>query len=246
MVRVVIGTEPAQYIAQKVLEFSIRTNTTSDVEIHFAFQKEKRMGGTGFGFTRFYLPGMFDFKGRAIYLDADQVVLADIADLERQLDDEHAIALVQKPEGTFNDHKQVDANQSSVMVLDCAKLAHWKQDTLFDRVIPNNQTPKEGEILYRDFIYLTWEDQSVIQPLDPRWNHMNLLRDDTKLIHYTYVRGQPWKKPSHPLSKFWAEWLVKAMAAGYVTRAELAREVLRRHIHPYYLRYVASGAKQAA
>jgi len=81
MIRVVIGTEPNQYVPQKVLEYSIRTNTDADVDIRFVHQSEKRMGGTNFGFVRFHVPEIFGFEGRAIYLDADQLVLGDIAEL---------------------------------------------------------------------------------------------------------------------------------------------------------------------
>lgn len=203
MIRVVIGTEPNQYVPQKVLEYSIRTNTEAEVDIRFVTQAERRMGGTNFGFVRFHVPEIFGFEGRAIYLDADQLVFGDIAELERQLDGEHAIATVTAPEGTFGGRPVEVANQSSVMVMDCAKLTDWRPDELLKMVVHNKETPGPGQIRYKDFMYLGFVDQKKIQPLDPRWNHFNIIRDDTKLVHFSYVKGQPWKKPSHPLSRTW-------------------------------------------
>jgi len=129
-------------------------------------------------------------------------------------------------------------NQSSVMVLDCGKLADWRPQELLETVVPNSETPGPGQIRYKDFMYLGFVDQEKIQPLDPRWNHFNIIRDDTKLVHFSYVRGQPWKKPGHPLARTWTDWMKRAMVAGCLTKGELAREVLRRHIHPAYARYV--------
>lgn len=246
MVRIVIGTEPSQYVPQKVLEHSIRVNTRSPVDIHFVHQKEKRMGGTNFGFVRFYLPSLFDYSGRAIYMDADQLVLADVAELDAALDGDHAIALVTQPEGMFKGRPVKPGNQSSVMVVDCAKLTDWRPETMFDHIVPNTETPETGQIRYADFMNLTWFDPALIQSLDPRWNHFNIVRDDTKLVHFSHVRAQPWKKPSHELAPTWTEWLKAAMAAGAIRKRELAAEIAKGHIHPTYLRRLIDSGSATA
>jgi hypothetical protein len=245
VVRIVIGTEPNQFIPQKVLEYSIRANTRADVAIRFETQRENRVGGTNFGFVRFYVPSLFDYAGRAIYLDADQLVFGDVAELERELDGEHAIAVVTRPEGTFGGRPVDVRNQSSVMVLDCGRLRDWDPAHLFDNVIPNGRTPGPGEITYKDFMYLDWVEPAKLQPLDPAWNHFNIVRPDTKLVHFSYVRGQPWKTPSHGLTPVWSDWLRRAMQAGAVTRGDLARAILKRHVHPYFVRFLGAGGRRA-
>ena len=238
MIRVLIGTEASQYIPQKVLEYSIHANTRQEVECRAITQDIARVGGTRFGFVRFQIPRLCDFTGRAIYLDADQLVLADIAKLNRVLDGkDKAIALVDDPLGYFGNRPVPKHLHTSVMVLDCSRLKHWDGDKMFSNVIPNKSERQPGQIHYRDFMNLVWEDRDTIQSLDPRWNHFNIIRRDTRLIHFSHVVSQPWKRPRHPLSRFWGHWLRKAIKAGYVSRWRLVLEVFRRHIHPVYLIY---------
>lgn len=237
-IRVMIGTEPAQRVPQIVLEHSIRTHTSGPVDVCFVQQPGKRVGGTKFGFVRFLVPSLCDYRGRAIYLDADQLVLSDLRSLHDALDAERAIGVVHDLEGTFGGAPVEPRNETSVMVLDCARLSAWNPETLFERVVPNRATPGAGEISYRDFMRLAWVDPATIQHLDPRWNHYNVVRDDTKLVHFSHVREQPWKRPSHALTPFWESWLVRALDAGCLGRGDVVREVLRRHLHPRFLRHV--------
>ena len=98
---VYIGTEANQYIAQKVLEYSIQKNTRSKVNIHAVKQDKKRVGGTNFGFVRFMVPQLNNYRDKAIYLDADQLVFTDINEMASELDDNFSIGLVNEPQGTF-------------------------------------------------------------------------------------------------------------------------------------------------
>lgn len=237
MIRIVIGTQANQYLPQRVLEYSIRKHSSEEVEILPTRQTVQRRGGTRFGFVRFCVPSIFDYTGRAIYMDADQLVLGDVAELAANLDDDHAVAVVQEPEGTFDGEAVEPRNETSVMVLDCEKLKQWDPDHLFENVVANGKTLLPGQIRYKDFQRLSWLDHALIQPLDPRWNHYNLLCDDTRLVHFSHVRDQPWKRPSHPLASLWGRWLGEAIAAGFLTRPEILREVALMHLHPHFLRH---------
>lgn len=237
MVKVVIGTERNQYIAQKVLEYSILKNASKEVEIQFATQQEGRKGGTNFGFVRFHVPELCGYSGKAIYLDADQLVFDDINNLAASLDDNHAVALVNSPEGYFGDKPVGQHNQTSVMVLNCDQLKDWNPQTMFDPVVPNRTELREGQIHYRDFMMLSWFDQSRIQPLDARWNHFNIITPETKLVHFSHVRSQPWKNPKHKLTEQWGLWLRDAIRDGYLARWDLVRDVFLGHLDRYFLRY---------
>jgi len=236
MIRIVIGTESSQLIPQKVLEYSIRAHTQQPLEVHVIKQDVARVGGTNFGFVRFVIPSYFNFQGRAIYMDADQLVFSDVLDLWDSLDDQHAIALVQKAEGTFNGKPVLEGNQTSVMVLNCEKLHDWKPESIFSNVIPNRQTPNSGQILYRDFMMLKWLNSENLHSLPATWNHFNIVKDDTRLVHFSHVRSQPWRQKNHPLIGLWRSWLRRAIKDKAVTRIQLAREILRGHIHPLFLR----------
>jgi lipopolysaccharide biosynthesis glycosyltransferase len=237
MIQIAIGTQSNQYIPQRVLEHSIRAHTKHEVDIRPTRQTVRRVGGTKFGFVRFCVPEVFGYHGRAIYMDADQLVLADVQDLVDQLDADHAIGIVRHIEGTFAGEPVEPRNETSVMVQDCEKLKTWDPATLFDGVVANDETPGPGQIRYKDFIRLAWVDPALIQEIDPRWNHYNIHRDDSKLIHFSHVREQPWKRPDHPEREFWEEWLVRTLRAGALTRGDIVKAVAKLQLHPHFLRH---------
>ena len=239
MINVVVGTEPNQFIAQKVLEFSIRKHARKPVNIRFETWQGKRVGGTNFGYVRFMVPQICGYQGKAIYMDADQLVFRDLNELAEQLDDAHSIALVNQPVGYFGGKPVAQHNQTSVMVLNCEKLKSWTPE-IFSNVVPNDKPLAPGQIHYKDFMSLKWFGSDEIKPIDPMWNHFNEVSEKTKLVHFSYVRAQPWKRPRHPLTKVWSQWLKRAIGEGAVTRMELFREVMRGHVHPYFLRFVVS------
>ena len=235
---VYIGTEDDQLIPQKVLEYTIHRHAKTPVQVRAVKQEAERVGGTNFGFVRFLVPQMNGYQGKAIYIDADQLVFTDINELAQELDDSHTIALVNQPVGFFGGKPVGQHNQTSVMVLDCGKLRDWNPETMFSHVVANRAERNEGQIHYRDFMMLTWFDQSQIKAIDPRWNHYNIVEPDTKLTHFSYVRNQPWKNPSHPLTEFWGKWLREAVRAGAVGRWELFKEIRRGAIHKKFLTYM--------
>jgi len=178
------------------------------------------------------------YEGKAVYLDADQLVFSDINDMLNELDENHTIGLVNNAVGTFGNKPVGQVNQTSVMIMDCAKLKSWNPETMFDHVVPNRSALEEGQIHYRDFMKLDWFDQAEIQSIDNRWNHFNIVEDDSKLTHFSYVREQPWKNPSHPLAKFWGEWLREAIRANAVSRRELLSEIWRGSVHKRFVSYL--------
>ena len=122
------------------------------------------------------------------------------------------------------------------MVLNCEKLKDWMPDILFNNVVSNKAELLNGQIHYKNFMKLDWFDQSQIQSIDPAWNHFNIVKKDTKLTHFSHVRSQPWKNPSHPLCDFWHEWLTEAIRNRGVGRFELLLEILKGHVDKRFLR----------
>ena len=236
MLQIVIGTQPNQYLGEKVLEYSIRKSASREVEIRRVKQERASPGGTRFGFVRFLVPHLCNFRGRALYLDADQVVLGDVHELAAELSEPCAVGLVRKVEGTFSGAPVEERNETSVMVLDCEKLRSWDPEKLFDPVVPNGSPLAPGQIHYRDFMRLAWLAPSLVQEIDPRWNHYNIVRDDTKLVHFSHVREQPWKRPRHPFTSFWEGWLAETLAAGALRRSDVLKAVALGHVHPHFLR----------
>ena len=81
MVRIFIGTDADLHSdAEKVVEWSIRKYTSSDVQINF-IRPGWKSGCTGFTNHRFLVPELCGHEGYAIYLDVDMLVLGDIEEL---------------------------------------------------------------------------------------------------------------------------------------------------------------------
>src|SRR5689334_22832572 len=125
-IRVYVGSQEAQMLAVKVLEFSIRRQASLPVEvfplhhtqIEFPLPKDVRnRPRTPFSFQRFYIPALAGFQGRAIYLDSDMQVFRDIRELWT-LPFEGADLLAVREPGESGRRPQF-----SVMLLDCDALA---------------------------------------------------------------------------------------------------------------------------
>ncbi|WP_126148116.1 glycosyltransferase [Synechococcus elongatus] len=237
--RIYIGTEANQYLAEQTLIYSIRKHLSDpSIEIIPLTQTQQRVGGTRFGFVRFTLPQAMGYQGKALYLDADQLALTDLAPIFDLLPDDKAIACVYEAEGLYNGKPHVQTWHTSVMLLDCEQLA-WQPDELFATVVPNKQEPKPGQIRYRNFMELQWFEQERIAKLPPSWNHFNIVTPETNIVHFSHVRSQPWKNPRHELTDFWLGYLKEAIAAGYLRRRDVVAAVARGHVHPWTLKAIA-------
>jgi hypothetical protein len=75
---------------------------------------------------------------------------------------------------------------TSVMLLDCAKLAHWRCAEQFDEMFAFKRD-------YMDWIGLGLEPRETIALFENEWNDFDRLTPQTKLLHNTKRRTQPWK-----------------------------------------------------
>lgn len=227
-IRICIGTEPKTELMRYVLQYSILRRTASAVEftpMSGTWWDTKTAGlstartGTGFSTRRWLIPEYFEWAGRAIYLDADQIVLADIEGLWDMPD-------VQPCEGcaawmTYQQAPWIPAKtptpvyNSSVMVIDCeaAKHANWD----FQRLVNIITNPKAPVAEYRKFMYPDW---MRINPeiISNDWNSLDTTSETTKLLHYTDEPRQPPYFPSGNLASLWREELVEALKAKYIPK----------------------------
>jgi lipopolysaccharide biosynthesis glycosyltransferase len=80
-VRIFIGYDPRQPIAYNVLQHSIISRSSKPVQITPLILDQlpiKRRGLTEFTYSRFLVPWLCNYEGRALFLDADMLCLADI------------------------------------------------------------------------------------------------------------------------------------------------------------------------
>lgn len=227
VIHISIGSEPSQEIAAAVLRSSILRRTSRPVAFstswdpsqgwHPAMQEVPRLKrGTGFNTWRWLVPRLYANRGRAIYLDADQVVLADIGELWDQLQPGKIFACVTDAVGIFGKKiPEPGAVQTSVMVMDCES-CDWNPGALFDQVL-KDQMP------YKDLMQARFLERGRIQSIDPAWNHFGIHRPDTKLLHWSHVASQPYRNAKHETAGIFKQELHASIRAGHVTRGDVFR-----------------------
>lgn len=205
---VYIGYDSRFPIPAKVAEHTLRQNSSIPLAVHFldlahlrschGFDRENDpLQSTEFTYTRFLVPYLCGYEGKALFADNDIVVLGDvaeIADLPMQgpTDNgwsDYALRVVKHDHQVDDGSKKMYGaiqtayprkNQSSVMLMNCAKLKLWT----FMKV----QTAS-GAYLHR---FQDISDEQI-GDLPPEWNHLDHYEEGkTKLLHYT--SGGPWYK----------------------------------------------------
>lgn len=174
-VRIFVGSESAQYRAERILVWSIEQVRDPSRVYEIYLMKElkgfnRRKWLTGFTNYRFAIPTFAGQAGRAIYNDVDQIYLADPGELfDHDMGDHGFLSIAQ--------------NDSSVMLMDCTKMARvWSLDAA--------KFEKKNTLLQRTLgIPRLWGK------LEPEWN----ARDEeyrpghSKVLHYTALHTQPWQ-----------------------------------------------------
>lgn len=171
MLKVFIGYDARQPVSYNVLQHSIISRSSQPVSITPLVLNQlplKRQGLTPFTYSRFLVPYLNGFEGWALFLDADMLVLDDIAKLFEMADDRYSVMVVK------NEHR---FEWSSVMLFNCAKC----------------KILQPAYIETADNLHgLGWANPDEIGGLPEEWNHLvgyDKPRDDAKLVHYT--QGTP-------------------------------------------------------
>lgn len=214
-----VGSDKFQHAAgaEKVLEHSIRKHATCPVQMHWMRSGDaplwaasefgdpgtwklgrpvdhawpKRGWGTPFSSFRFAIPELMGFQGRAVYMDADMVVLGDVRELlERPL---------RRP------WTCIDPRITDVSIIDCAAFQspRW----------PSISTMKPSGASAGHYVGLLNQLGWIDPTLPPTWNcrdgtHTDGWNSETRLLHFTVVPTQPYRPyPSvsyqpHP----WPRW----------------------------------------
>ena len=189
---VFIGYDPREAIAYHVCANSIIRNASAPVAIIpvalnlFTDYKETHGDNSNhFVYTRFLVPYLMDFRGRAIFIDGDMVVRGDIIELYESLNTGYDVAVVKHDYKTRMPVKYMGApnedyprkNWSSVIVWDCQSYPNR-------RLTPDFVQKQPGSFLHR----FSWIDDDRIQALPIEWNWLpDELGENTdaKLLHYT-------------------------------------------------------------
>jgi len=203
-VRIFLGTELRQYRAERVFCWSIEQVRDPGRVYEIYLMKEladfdRRGWLTGFTNYRFAIPHFAGGTGRAIYNDADQIYLADPAELfDTDLGTHSFLALSDR--------------DTAVMLIDCARMA-----AVWTLAAAQHERRRSMEAKARMVPGLRGQ-------LDPTWHARDAeyVPNRSKLLHYTAIHMQPWRPfpqryayQRNPAGQVWFALERAADVAGY-------------------------------
>lgn len=195
--KVFIQSNNKQFLGAVLARFALKKNSTSpdlfDVEILNVdeldvfknFQGKKYLRDNreitynpndlqSFTLSRFMPPELAGYRGRVIVIDPDIFSIADINELFNFDLKNHALAVCRKKNGW----------DSSVMLLDCDKLRHWRMADFLNKL-------EKKEVDYTTVMSLA--NETSITELPRVWNSIDCLNENTKMLHTSHRLTQPWK-----------------------------------------------------
>jgi hypothetical protein len=176
-IRIFIGYDPRETVAFSVLAHSINVRASRAVSITplmlsqlgAIYTRERHpLQSTDFSFTRFLVPYLCEYRGWALFMDCDMLVLDDIARLWELRDERFAVQVVKHNHVPREEVKFLNAaqtkyekkNWSSVMLFNCAKCT---------ALTPQFVNTASGLELHQ-FKWLV--DDALIGEIPHRWNHL--------------------------------------------------------------------------
>lgn len=195
--RVFIGYDPRERVAVNVLADSFQARSSLPLligqvrldQLAGVYQRERDpRQSTDFSFSRFLVPWLAGYQGWALFIDADMLCLADLAELWALRDERYGVQLVKHQhvceQGLkFQGMPQTPygrKNWSSVMLFNCARCT---------ALTPELVNSASGLELHQ----FHWLADEQIGALPPEWNVLvgvQPLPAAPKILHYTL--GGPW------------------------------------------------------
>lgn len=132
---------------------------------------------------RFMPPEKMAYQGRAVVIDPDVFAVGDVWDLLSR--DMHGKAILCRPRDRRS-RSVAGRMATSVMLLDCAQLRHWRVEAQFESMF-------RQELDYKDWITLVNEPRESIGLFESGWNDLDRFSRATRMLHTTKRWTQPWK-----------------------------------------------------
>lgn len=247
VIRVYVGADRSQLLAVPVLEYSIKRHTTAKVEVipmldlPVPVPKDPRNGQrTGFSFSRFCIPKLAGYKGKAIYMDADMLVFKDIRSLWN-LPFNGAKILIQE-EVKFTDVTMAKENapkvrkkQCAVMLLDCENL-DWDVEKIVQGLDDGQYNYDQ---LMSELCILPESEVGYSVPFE--WNSLEHYDPTTCLIHYTDMGTQPWVSTRNSNGYLWFDEVRRMIAADELDLQTIKDEIAQGHFRPSLINEIRYG-----
>lgn len=248
-IRIFIGSSLRNFVEERVfvysltkyskqpIEINIIDGETGSVTLHTGEVRElpfnisnQISGATAFSLARYAIPKWCDYQGKAIYCDSDQIVLTDILELwSYDLSDSSASAVPVKSSKSSKHYvdnfleklKNCDDQYylTSVMIIDCSKLKHWD----INKIVKDLE---EKKFSYTELMFLGSSFRNrftSVKALPSEWNHLDILLEDSKLLHFTDLTSQPWLFHHNKTGYLWEQYFLEAVEQGFITKEELEK-----------------------
>lgn len=206
--RIFIGWDSHEAECADVLAYSLREHSSVPLDIRYLklpeldFHRTRDpLQSTEFTYSRFLVPYLCGYQGKAVFLDCDMLCLGDIKELDDLDMRPYALRVVKhdyRPTATTKMDGQVQTvyprkNWSSLMLINCARLQLWTKEVV---------ETQSGAYLHR----FQDIDDELIGEIPKTWNTLDWMDEHTKLIHYT--SGGPWfeRCKDHPYGQIWLDW----------------------------------------
>lgn len=238
-IRIFVGTDRSQLLAVPVLEHSIKRHAQHPVEVYAMLDLPVRQPRdprerqrTGFSFSRFCIPKLCGYQGKAIYMDADMVVRKDISELW-DLSFDGAKVIIQEPlndtqsntEGKSGAPKK-RIKQCAVMVIDCER-TKWDINTIVESI--DNREFSYEELFYHLCVL---EESEIKFGIPFNWNSLEHFDSTTANLHYTDVYTQPWSSPFNKNAWVWFEEVRMMLESGALTWDQIQTEIDQGFFRP--------------
>lgn len=237
-IRIYVGTDRSQALAVKVLEFSAKRRTSREVQVIPMLDLPvppihdlRNSPRTGFSFSRFMIPALANYQGRAIYMDADMLVLKDIQELW-DIPFHGRKIIIQKDLTTQQSSKAKTGTptrrirQCAVMLIDCEK-CDWDIRQIVDGL---NDKKFDYEDLMYDLCIL--QESEISQDMPFEWNSLEHWDESTGNIHYTDMNTQPWVYSGNPHAHHWFAEVRAMIDAGALQWSEIRNEINLGYFRP--------------
>lgn len=233
--RVYIGADEPQSIAAKVLEYSILKHASKPVQVTHTpkimwpkdSNKPKNSSGT-ISLSRFAVPELSSFSGRAMYCDADMLAFGDISSLWDFCFGSHTILCTSQhktADKSKHDQTFIPWFEKGMVMLDCQRL-NWRVQDIIHRLSNsrlNNKITPENLILE--------PEENVGDKLPSSWYSVDCYEiDSTNLLHYKNKENQPWKYTTNQYRFLWIREFKNAIRDGAISIEEVAASARKGYV----------------
>ena len=218
MINIFIGYDSEEKVAFNVLAYSILKHSTRPVSITPVYLKNikdnftrerSNIESTEFSFSRFIVPHLMNYKGWALFMDCDQLMFTDVAELWRLRDERYAVQVCKHDYVPRKTKKFLGAIQTTY------EKKNWSSFMIFNNAKCRILTPKVVAKAHGLYLHqFKWTNEKLIGALPKNWN---VLAGEQKIpktinaLHYTL--GGPWFKKHSKCAgfKYWLKYKKKIL-----------------------------------